>query len=211
MRPLPFHPFAIMWMGGVEARFRPFLQTMFVVLLESGRAIPTLLYLLRAACKHGSHAECRRLSVPAVESLAGPLTDTRWLERPPRSNYRPRMAGSAPTEQLQTRAGTAGTALTEELQIWDGWSGTHGATADPRNGPHRGTTDLGWLERTLCNTAYIDVSTAPPGDHRLLTLHALGPCKCDGTAPAARGRIIHGLWHGCAASVWEFASPLAEY
>ena len=29
--------------GGVEARFRPFLQTMSVVLLESGRAIPTLL------------------------------------------------------------------------------------------------------------------------------------------------------------------------
>jgi len=74
------------------------------------------LHALRAACKHGSHAKCRRSTVPAVESLTGPLTDTRWLERPPRSNCRPRMAGSAPTEQLQTRAGTAGTAPTEQLQ-----------------------------------------------------------------------------------------------
>jgi len=45
---------------------------------------------------------------------AGWLLSPRWLERPTRSNCTLGMTGSAPSEQLRTRAGTAGTAPTEQ-------------------------------------------------------------------------------------------------
>ena len=68
---------------------------------------------IRRAIVHGvwvfankENMDCRR--------GAGWLLSPRWLERPTRSNCTLGMTGSAPSEQLRTRAGTAGTAPTEQ-------------------------------------------------------------------------------------------------
>ena len=94
---------------------------------HSRNAPPPCAKRIRRAIVHGVWVFANKENMDCRRGAGWPLSP-RWRERPTRSNCALGMTGSAPSEQLRTRAGTAGTAPTEQPRAEDGRASTHGCT-----------------------------------------------------------------------------------